>query len=189
VRFRPAFIFQRPAASEQRRIFAGPFVPNGIFRPGRLPVLPVPSGLQFQALHADDVADAVRRALTKDVRGAFNLAAGPVIDAGVLGQVLEARTVTVPARLVRAAVAAGWHARLVPADPALLDLFLSLPLLDTRRATEELAWRPFRSSVDALREAVVGMADGAGGPTVPLAPDDADAVDDGLPAAAGGRGR
>jgi nucleoside-diphosphate-sugar epimerase len=170
VRFRPAFIFQRPAASEQRRIFAGPFAPRALLRPGRLPILPVPDGLRFQALHVTDVADAIRRALERDVRGAFNLAAGPVIDADVLGQVLEARPVTVPARLARTAFAAAWHARLVPADPALLDLVLSLPLLDTHRASEELGWRPRRSSVDALREALVGMADGAGGATVPLEP-------------------
>jgi nucleoside-diphosphate-sugar epimerase len=187
VRFRPAFIFQRPAAAEQRRIFAGPFVPRGLLRPGRLPILPVPEGLRFQALHATDVAEAVRLALTRDVRGAFNLAAGPVIDAEVLGQVLEAKPVTVSARLARAAVAAGWHARLVPAEPALLDLVLSLPLLDTHRAVEDLAWRPRRSSVDALREAVVGMADGAGGRTEPLAPDSVDTRLDELSTAVGGR--
>jgi hypothetical protein len=40
VRLRPAFIFQREAASEQRRIFAGLLLPGSRLRPGRLPVVP-----------------------------------------------------------------------------------------------------------------------------------------------------
>jgi UDP-glucose 4-epimerase len=173
VRFRPSFIFQRPAATEQRRIFAGPFVPRPLLRPGRLPIVPLPQGLAFQALHATDVADAVRRALVQDVRGAFNLAAGPVIDTRQLGEILEARVIEVPPAVLRGAIAAGWHARLLPTEPALLDLFLSLPLLDTNRAVNELSWRPRHSSIDAVREAVQGMADGSGGATEPLAPDSA----------------
>ena len=34
VRLRPSFIFQERAASEQRRIFAGPFLPASLLRPG-----------------------------------------------------------------------------------------------------------------------------------------------------------
>jgi len=60
VRLRPAFIFQRQAATEQRRIFAGPLIPSALLRPGRLPILPWPTGLRFQALHANDVAEASR---------------------------------------------------------------------------------------------------------------------------------
>ena len=56
VRLRPAFIFQRRSASEQRRIFAGPFVPNWIARPGALPVLPLP-----RTLDRDRGRDPVRQ--------------------------------------------------------------------------------------------------------------------------------
>src|SRR5207253_4367519 len=101
---------------------------------------------------ADDVADAFRRALVMDVAGAFNLAAEPVVDASVLGEVLRARTIPVPRRAVRAAVAAAWRLHLVPADAALLDLVLSLPLMDSSRARRELGWSPRRTSADALRE-------------------------------------
>jgi nucleoside-diphosphate-sugar epimerase len=171
VRLRPAFIFQRPAATEQRRIFAGPFLPNWLVEPGRLPVLPLPPGLRFQAVHADDIADAYARALTREVHGAFNVAADPVIDAGVLADVLATRAVRAPRAVVRAAAALAWRAHLAPADPALLDLVLGLPLLDTTRAREELGWTPRHSSVDALRELIDGIADGAGGSTPPLTPD------------------
>ncbi|HVE46226.1 MAG TPA: NAD-dependent epimerase/dehydratase family protein [Acidimicrobiales bacterium] len=171
VRLRPGFIFKRSAASEQRRLFAGPLLPGFLARPGRLPLLPHPPGLRFQALHSADAAEAFRLALVNDVRGAFNIAADPVIDAAALAEVFGARRLPVPRPLVRAAVATAWHLHLVPADPTLLDLVLQLPLLDTTRAQKELGWKPRFSGVEALREMLEGMADGAGGPTPTLAPD------------------
>lgn len=171
VRLRPAFIFQRAAATEQRRLFAGPFVPNALAGWARPPIIPIPADLRFQTVHADDVADAYRRAVVSDVRGAFNVAAEPVIDADVLGEVLDARVVEAPRRLVRAAVAAAWHLHVVPAEPALFDLFLQLPVMDCGRARRELGWEPRHSARDALRAFLQGMATGTGGPTEPLAPD------------------
>jgi UDP-glucose 4-epimerase len=173
VRLRPGFVFQRPAATEQRRLFLGPFFPNRLVRPGRLPALPVPRGLRFQAVHANDLADAYRLAIVGDVRGAFNVAADPVIDGHVLADILDTRLVEVPHPLVRAGLAAAWHAHLVPADPALLDLVLHLPLLDTTRARTELGWTPQRTGRDALRNLAEGMAAGSGDPTPPLTPDNA----------------
>ena len=171
VRMRPAFIFQRAAATEQRRIFAGPFIPRRLAVPGRLPVVPLPRGLRFQAVHADDVAEAYRLAVTTDVRGPFNLAADPVVDVHVLAEILETRVVEVPRRLARAAMSAGFVAHLVPTDPDLLDLALNLPTLDASRARQELGWTPRHTGVEALREMLTGVAAGAGGTTAPLAPD------------------
>jgi nucleoside-diphosphate-sugar epimerase len=173
-RLRPAFIFKRASATSQRRLFAGPFVPNRLLRPGRVPVLPYPGGLRLQALHSIDAADAYLRAITSDVHGAFNVAADEILDGPALAEILGARPVAVPRPLVRAAVAAAWHARLVPADPKLLDLALDLPVMDTSRARAELGWAPRRSAREALGEMLEGLADGVGGPTAPLAPDRAD---------------
>ena len=171
VRLRPAFIFKRSSASSQRRLFVGPFVPKGLLRPGRLPILPYPNGLRLQALHSADVADAYRLAVTSDVRGAFNVAADGVLDGPAVAKVLDARPLATPRPLVRAVVAAAWHARLAPADPKLVDLALDLPVMDTTRARVELGWRPRHSAEEALAELLVGLADGAGGPTPPLVPD------------------
>lgn len=176
VRLRPGFMFQRASGSQQRRLFAGPLVPRPLLRQvhrSRLPVLPHPAGLRFQALHTGDAARAFQAALTGEARGAFNLAADPVIDGPRLGEVLGARPVAVPRSLVRGALATGWHLRLVPAEPALLDLVLSLPTLDSSRARAELGWQPTVSGTDALAEALAGMGEGAGGATPPLAPDTA----------------
>jgi nucleoside-diphosphate-sugar epimerase len=173
VRLRPGFIFQRPAAAEQRRLFLGPLLPNRLMRPGRLPALPLPSGLRFQAVHTDDIAEAYRLAIVGDVRGAFNVATDPAIDGRTLAELLDTRLVEVPRPLFRAGLAAAWRAHLVPTDPALLDLVLELPLLDTTRARTELGWRPLHSGTDAVRSALAGIAAGSGGTTPPLVPDDA----------------
>jgi nucleoside-diphosphate-sugar epimerase len=169
VRMRPAFLFTEGAASEQRRIFAGPFVPNLVAR--RVPVLPFPAGLRMQALRTEDAAGAYRLALTSDVRGAFNLAAEPILDGATLAEALSARLLVVPPTLVRAVMASAWHARLAPAEPALFDLVLGLPELDVTRARNELRWTPSASSIDAVRAFLRGMAEGAGASTAPLTPD------------------
>ncbi|WP_307848494.1 NAD-dependent epimerase/dehydratase family protein [Microbispora oryzae] len=172
VRMRPGFIFKAEAATEQRRLFGGPLLSKRVIRPGTIPMVPDMPGLRFQAVHAADAAEAFRLALIKPVAGAFNLAADPVIDAAVLSDVLQARRVSVPPALLRTAVAAGWHLRLIPAPPGLLELLLRTPIMDVTRAREELGWQPRRSGIDALREALEGMRRGASGGTPPLAPDE-----------------
>ncbi len=64
VRLRPGPIFKREAGSEIRRLFIGPLLPSPLVHPRLLPVLPLPPGLILQAVHADDVGEAYRLALT-----------------------------------------------------------------------------------------------------------------------------
>lgn len=170
VRMRPAFLFKRAAATEQRRLFAGPFVAGGLVRPKWIPVVPDLPGLRMQALHTDDAADAYRLAAVRDVRGAFNLAADPVIDASVLADLLDARPVALPAWAVRGPLVAAWLLHAVPASPALFDAVLRLPLMDSRRAREELGWTPRHSATDAVTDFLTGLREGAGMATPPLTP-------------------
>jgi nucleoside-diphosphate-sugar epimerase len=170
IRLRPALIFQRASASEQRRLFAGPFLPNPLLRRGRLPLLPDIEGLRFQAVHADDVAQAYRLALTAaDARGAYNVAAEPVITLPELARARGARTVRLPRGLARSAFAAAYGLRLHPSEPGWLDLALETPLISSARISTELGWAPRHSALDSISEALDGMADGARGPTPPLA--------------------
>ena len=171
VRLRPGLIFKGDAASGIRRLFAGPLLPTPLLRRRLIPVVPALDRLRFQAVHSLDIGEAYKLALLSDVRGPFNIAAEPVLGGPEIAGVLGARYLPVPRSLVRGALAAGWHAHLVPADPRLLDLVLGLPLLDTSRAADVLGWKPKWSGVQALREMVEGLADGAGGSTEPLAPD------------------
>lgn len=168
VRLRPGLIFQRDAASEIRRLFLGPLLPRGLVRTGLIPVVPQLARLRFQAVHAMDVAQAYRLAVTGDARGAFNIAADPVIDAGVLGELLHAGTLSVPASLLRLGADLTWRARLQPTSPGWVDMGLGVPIMDTSRAREELGWSERHSSTDALMELLSGIREGAGQDTPPL---------------------
>ncbi|MEU1090836.1 NAD-dependent epimerase/dehydratase family protein [Streptomyces sp. NPDC005576] len=168
VRMRPGFLFKNTAAPEQRRIFAGRYAPGPLLRPDLLPFVPDLEGLRFQVLHTDDAAQAYRLAALRDVRGAFNLAADPVIDARRLGELLDARVVRVPRAVVRAALAASWHVHAVPASPHLFDAVLRLPLLDASRARDVLGWQPDHSSEEALKAFLSGVRRGEGEDTAPL---------------------
>lgn len=170
VRMRSGFIFQRASGSQQRRLFAGPFVPASLLRPGVLPILPFPDGLRFQTVHARDVAKAYHLALgNSDARGAYNLAAEPVIGGRIVADLLGARLVGVPPKVARASLTLAWLAHVVPAAPTLFDLAMGLPTMRTDRARHELAWSPQVPADDALAEALAGMRDRAGGDTAPLA--------------------
>lgn len=171
VRLRPGFIFKRTSAAAQRRLFAGPLLPNLLGRASAVPVVPDLPGLRFQALHSMDAADAYRRALTTDVHGAFNVAAEPVLDAQQLAELLDARVVAIPPRLARTAVAAAWRLHAIPASPTLLDLALSLPVMDTSRARRELGWEPQHGSLEAISEFLAGLREGAGADTPTLRAD------------------
>jgi len=168
VRLRPALIFKGEAASEIRRLFVGPFLPSALVRPGLIPVVPRIAGLRFQAVHSRDVGEAYRQAVVRDVRGAFNLAAEPVLDPERLSEALGARPVDVAPRVARALVDWSWKLRLQPSPPGWLDMALKVPLMDSRRAREELGWEPRVDAVEALLELLEGMRRGRGIETPPL---------------------
>jgi nucleoside-diphosphate-sugar epimerase len=170
VRLRPGLIFKREAGSEIRRYFAGPLLPRRLVQPRLLPLVPAIPRLRFQAVHADDVGEAYRLAATLDVRGAFNIAAEPVLDSPELGRLLKARPLRIPAGILRGAAGISWRFRLQPTAPGWIDMALAVPLMDSRRAREELGWMPTRSSGDALLELLAGIREGAGLDTPPLSP-------------------
>ena len=170
VRFRPSLIFQRASASEQRRLFAGALLPNRLFGVS-LPVFPDVSEVAFQAVHADDVADAIRRVAVGDASGPFNLAAPDVLTTRDVADWFGARALPVSFSIARAAAAATWHLRLHPVSPGWLDLARRSPLLDCGRARDELGWRPAHRGRDALAQVLEGIAEGAGATTPTLQPD------------------
>jgi nucleoside-diphosphate-sugar epimerase len=169
VRLRPGLIFQRTAATEIRRLFLGPFLPSPLLREGLAPISPDVRGLRFQAVHADDVGDAYRRAALADVSGPFNIAAEPVVDSDELARMLRARKVAISPRVLRTAAAATYKLRLQPSEPGWLDMALNVPLMSTERASRELGWKPTRTALESIRELVVGMREGADDQTPPLA--------------------
>jgi nucleoside-diphosphate-sugar epimerase len=166
VRMRPGLTFQPSAASEVQRYFFGRYVPSALLRPDALPYLPLPRGLSVQAVHSDDVADAYRRAiLSPDARGAYNVAAKPVLDTTALAGAFGARPLEVPVGLVRSLAALTWQAHLQPTHGGWLDLGMAAPVMDTSRIRRELGWSETTSSTDALRQLVDGMRKREGGAT------------------------
>jgi nucleoside-diphosphate-sugar epimerase len=170
-RLRPGLIFKREAATGIRRLFAGPFLPSPLVRRDLIKVIPRHPRLVFQAVHSLDVGDAYRLAIVRDdARGAFNVAADPVLDPAELARVLGARTVPVPSWLLRGLADITWRLRLQPTSRGWVDMGLGVPVMHTTRARTELGWAPRHTASDALRELIDGIREGAGEDTPPLSP-------------------
>lgn len=187
VRLRPALIFKDEAATEIRRLFVGPFLPNFLLRRGLLLALPRIDRLRFQAVHSKDVGQAYLRAVLADVGGAFNIAAEPTLSPEQMAERLGVRSFPVPAGIVRRLADLSWQLRLQPTPPGWLDMALNVPLMSAKRAREELGWKPQHSAIEALEELVEGMREGRGAKTPPLEEDSAAARAEDLKTGVGAR--
>jgi len=162
-RLRPALTFSAGAGSEVGRYFLGRVLPRLVPRRPRVPLLPVPDELVFQAVHASDVADAYWRALQRRAGGAFNIAAEPILDPNALGWVLGARRLLpLPLPVLRAVVQGSWRLRLQATDGGWIDMAAGAPLMDTARARELLGWTPRWTSLEALTDMLDGLGAGKG---------------------------
>jgi nucleoside-diphosphate-sugar epimerase len=170
VKMRPGLVFKREAAQAIRRLFAGPFFPGFLAHTRLINLVPEVAGLRSQVVHSHDVGEAFRLALVNDVRGAFNLAAEPPLDAAEIGGILEARSFSLPANVLRTGANISWRLRLQPVPPDWLDLSLNIPLMDATRAREELGWTPQHSAGGALLDLLEGLRTGAGLETPVLSP-------------------
>jgi nucleoside-diphosphate-sugar epimerase len=172
VRLRPGLVFKAEAGAEIRRYFAGPLLPSALVHPALLPFVPRNARLVFQAVHSVDAAAAYKiAALESYARGAYNIAADPVLDGEELGRALGARPVPVPAGVLRAAADLSWRLRLQPTPSGWVDLAHGVPVMDTSRARDELGWRPTRTASEALLDLLRGMRESGGLDTPPLKPD------------------
>jgi UDP-glucose 4-epimerase len=168
VRMRQGLTFKKEAAEGVRRLFGGPFFPSVLARPQLINFVPEIEGLRSQVVHSQDVGEAYRLALLREVRGAFNLAAEPVLDADEIGRILNARTFPLPGRIARAGAGLSWSLRLQPVPPGWLDLALNVPVMDTTRARRELDWTPRYSAGETLLDVLEGLRTGTGLDTPPL---------------------
>ncbi|MBW4041871.1 MAG: NAD-dependent epimerase/dehydratase family protein [Acidobacteria bacterium] len=158
-RMRPGLVMQDAAGEELRRLFAGPLVPVRWLGRVPLPVVPLPPRTVSQVVHADDLADAFARVLIRRASGAFNIAAEPVVGPREVAAVLKGRWVPVRIAPVRGLIWAAWRLRLVAMDPGWLDIATTVPVMSTARAAVELDWKAEKDGVEALAEAVRGVAD------------------------------
>jgi UDP-glucose 4-epimerase len=168
-RLRPGLIFQSQAGSEIGRYFLGRVIPRLLPGKLRVPLLPAPDNLVFQAVHADDVAEAYWRAVDQRASGAFNIAAEPVLTPQELARILGARRILpIPMGLLQAVVDIAWRLRLQPTDSGWVEMAAGAPIMDTSRARRILGWEAKTSSVDAVKEVLEGMGKGKGARPSPL---------------------
>jgi UDP-glucose 4-epimerase len=171
VRMRPGLVFKKEAAEGIRRLFAGPFLPSPLVRTALINAIPDIPNLRSQVIHSYDVGEAFRLAIVNEqARGAFNLAAEPVLDPEELGRILDARPVPVSAQVARVSARLSWQLRLQPVSEGWLDMAMSVPVMDTSRARRELGWTPERSADEALLDLLEGLRARAGLDTPPLSP-------------------
>ena len=170
VRLRPGLIFKRESASEVRRLFFGPFLPGKLLRRSLIPFVPDVADLRFQVVHSYDVGEAYRLAIVKGVSGAFNVATEPVMDMNRLGDLLGARPIKVPPRILKIGADVTWKLRLQPTPSGWIDMALQVPVMDTTRARTELGWKPRYDAGDAILDLMEGLREGAGMDTPPLDP-------------------
>ncbi|ADD42450.1 NAD-dependent epimerase/dehydratase family protein [Stackebrandtia nassauensis] len=169
-RLRPGFVFKRESASSQRRLFAGPLLPNALLRPGLIPFVPNLPGVRAQVVHSFDVARAYVAVTLSEAEGAFNVATEPPVTSEMIAELLRARRFGLPTKAARTALAAAWRLHAVPASPGLFDALCRLPVMDTTRIREELGWQPGYTAMETMRELFDGLRDGAGFATPPLRP-------------------
>ena len=170
VRMRPGLVFKKEAAVGIRRLFAGPFLPSLLVRTELINAVPDIPNLRSQIIHSYDVGEAFRLAIVNEVRGAFNLAAEPVLDAAEIGRILDAQPVPLSAQVARAGARLSWQLRIQPVSEGWLDMAMSVPVMDTSRARQELGWVPGRSADEALLDLLEGLRTGSGLDTPPLSP-------------------
>ena len=187
MRLRPALIFKDEAATEIRRLFVGPFLPNFLLRRGLLPALPRVDRLRFQAVHSEDVGRAYLRAVLADVDGAFNIAAEPPLSPERDGGADRRAQLPGPGP-GRAAPRRSELEDAPAADAAGLARHGAERAADVLGAgAQELGWEPRHSGVDALEELLEGMREGHGAETPPLEADSAGARLDDLKTGVGAR--
>ena len=146
VRLRPGPDLQaRGRRPRSAGYFAGPFLPNPLVRTGLIPIVPedraaCASRPCTRSTSATPTGCAIVR---DDARGAYNVAADPVLDPDELGRLLGARQVPVPAGACCASAAdLTWKLRLQPTPKGWVDMGLGVPIMDTARIRTELGWKP-----------------------------------------------
>jgi nucleoside-diphosphate-sugar epimerase len=118
------------------------------------PVLP-DSGVPFQLVHHDDVANAVRAGvLGRGRSGTYNLASEDSITVSDVAHALGWHAVPVPRVAVGALGQAVSRMPHMPAEAGWVDALRKPVLMDTAKARRELRWRARHDARDTLEETV-----------------------------------
>jgi len=112
------------------------------------PVAPVPrSGLEFQLLHGEDMADAFHRLAKGGPTGPFNLAPEDHVTIAELAEIHGQRVVGVPAALARPALDAGFALGVTGGSREWLAEHQAI--VSSARLQSETGWRPSMTTREA----------------------------------------
>jgi nucleoside-diphosphate-sugar epimerase len=122
--------------------------------PALKPVLPDP-GVEFQLVHHDDVASAMRAAVVgRGSPGIYNLAAPGTLRMSDLAEALGWYSVPVPEVAVKTAAELVADVPFMPAQAQWIEAVRRPVLMDTSKARKELRWRPRHDALETLREMI-----------------------------------
>ncbi len=118
------------------------------------PVLPDP-GVEFQLVHHDDVATALRAAvLGRGSAGAYNLAGPGRLTVAQLARELGWYSIPVPELAVDAVAEMVGRLGFLPAQAQWVSAFREPVIMQTSKARRELRWRPRHDALETLRETI-----------------------------------
>lgn len=122
---------------------------------GRLHV-PVPAPeIPLQLIHEEDVGQALLKCvLGAGPPGAYNIAGDGVLTGADIARELGLTPIPVPGRIVQTAarMAAALPKRGLPPAVDWVEALSHPAIMDTRKAREQLGWRPKHTALDALRD-------------------------------------
>jgi UDP-glucose 4-epimerase len=122
--------------------------------PALKPVLPDP-GVEFQLVHHDDVATALRAAvLGRGSPGVYNLAGPGTLTMSDLAEVLGWYSVPLPEVAMKTAAELVADVPFMPAQAQWIEAVRRPVLMDTSKARRELRWRPRHDARATLQEMV-----------------------------------
>ncbi|HVF53542.1 MAG TPA: NAD-dependent epimerase/dehydratase family protein [Actinomycetota bacterium] len=118
------------------------------------PVLPDP-GLEFQVVHEDDVADALRRATLGMGRpGIYNLSADGALTVADLARALGWYSIPLPSIAIDATAAIVSRLPLMPAEAKWVDSMKLPVIMDSSKAKKELGWSPTHDAAETLAQTI-----------------------------------
>jgi UDP-glucose 4-epimerase len=118
------------------------------------PVLPDP-GIPFQLVHHDDVASAMRAAVTgRGEPGIYNLAGSGRLTVGQLAEELGWYSIPVPELAVDAVAEMIGRLGFLPAQAQWIAAFREPVIMSTTKARSQLRWRPRYGALQTLRETI-----------------------------------
>jgi nucleoside-diphosphate-sugar epimerase len=118
------------------------------------PVLPDP-GVEFQLVHHDDVAAAMRAGvLGRGSPGVYNIAGSGRLTISRLAEELDWYSIPVPELAVDALAELTAHLGFLPAQAQWVSAFREPVIMSTAKARRELGWRPRHSALQTLRETI-----------------------------------